>query len=94
MQFAIYSVDKSGHAKLRADTRPVHLDYLRKHAGRIVTAGPILDDAGEASIGSLLIMDFPDRAAVEAFAAGDPYATAGLFASVRITPWRKVFPEG
>jgi uncharacterized protein len=94
MQFVVYAVDKSGHAKLRADTRPVHLDYLRKHAGHIVIAGPILDEAGEDSIGSLLIMDFPDRAAVEAFAAGDPYAKAGLFASVRIRPWRKVFPEG
>ena len=94
MQFAIYSVDKTGHAKLRTDTRPTHLDYLRRHAARIVIAGPLLDEAGEASIGSLLIMDFPDRAAVEAFAAGDPYAKAGLFASVRITPWRKVFPEG
>ena len=92
MQFAIHCLDKTGHAKLRADTRPAHLDYLNKNMPHIVIAGPLLDDAGEAPIGSLLIMDFPDRAGVDGFAAGDPYGKAGLFASVRITPWRKVIP--
>ena len=43
-------------------------------------------------IGSLLIIDFPDRAAADSFAAGDPYGRAGLFASVRVSPWRKVIP--
>ena len=28
-----------------------------------------------------------------AFAAGDPYAEAGLFQSSAVMPWRKVFPE-
>ena len=42
----------------------------------------------------LLILDLPDRAAADAFAAGDPYAKAGLFESVTIHPWRKVFPKG
>ena len=43
-------------------------------------------------IGSLLVMDFSDRAAVDSFLAGDPYSRAGLFASVRVSPWRKVIP--
>jgi uncharacterized protein YciI len=30
--------------------------------------------------------------AADGFAAGDPYGKAGLFASVRVTPWRKVIP--
>jgi hypothetical protein len=49
-------------------------------------------DDGNSMTGSLLIMDFPDRAAVEAFAAGDPYAAAGLFESVVIRRWKKVLP--
>lgn len=44
-------------------------------------------------IGSLLVLDFPDRKAAEVFAANDPYAKAGLFQSVTITPFRKVFPQ-
>ena len=31
-----------------------------------------------------------DMAAAEAWAAGDPYAKAGLFASVELTAWKKV----
>ncbi|MEA2779453.1 MAG: uncharacterized protein QOK29_997 [Rhodospirillaceae bacterium] len=94
MQFAIYCLDKSGHGQLRADNRAAHLEYLKKFSAHVISAGPLLDDAGSAMIGSLLLMEFPDRAAVERFAAEDPYAKAGLFASVRITPWRKVLPQG
>ena len=93
MLFAIYCLDKTGHQQIRADTRPAHLEYLKGRLGHIVLAGPLLDDAGEAMIGSLFIVDFPDRAGADAFAAGDPYGKAGLFASVRITPWRKVIPS-
>jgi uncharacterized protein YciI len=41
-------------------------------------------------LGSLLIVDFEDRQAAEAFAAADPYAKAGLFAQVDIVAWKKV----
>jgi hypothetical protein len=42
--------------------------------------------------GSVLMLDLADRAAADAFAEGDPYARAGLFESVVIRPWKKVFP--
>jgi uncharacterized protein len=93
MQYVLYCVDKSGHAQTRADNRNAHLEYLAKFGDAIAAAGPLLDDAGSAMIGSLLIMDFPDRAAVDRFLANDPYSKAGLFASVRVTPWRKVLPK-
>lgn len=54
-------------------------------------AGPLLDMAGQP-IGSLLIIDFAERKDAVAFAAADPYALAGLFASVAVTAWRKVLP--
>ncbi len=92
MHYVLYCLDKSGHSQMRADNRNAHLDYLKKFGASIHTAGPLLDDAGTGMIGSLLIMDFADRAAVDAFVAGDPYSRAGLFASVRVTPWRKVYP--
>jgi uncharacterized protein YciI len=37
--------------------------------------------------GSLLILDVPDRTAAEGWAAGDPYAKAGLFGRVEIRAW-------
>jgi uncharacterized protein len=90
--FAIHCIDKPMQRDLRAATRPDHLAYLRDALASILVAGPLLDDDGVA-IGSMLLMDFPDRKAAVAFAAGDPYARAGLFASVAVTPWRQVFPE-
>ncbi len=92
MYFVLYCLDKSGHGQIRANNRDAHLAYLKEHRDSIVFAGPLLDDAGTGMIGSLLVMDFPDRAAVDRFLAGDPYSRAGLFASVRVSPWRKVIP--
>ena len=93
MHYVLYCLDKSGHGQIRKDNRSAHLDYLKKFGDAIFAAGPLLDDAGTGMIGSLLVMDFSDRAAVDSFLAGDPYSRAGLFASVRVSPWRKVYPQ-
>jgi uncharacterized protein len=89
--FAIHCIDKPDSAALRAETRPRHLEHLGKMVNEIVVAGPLLGTDGQP-IGSLLIVDFTDRKAAIQFAADDPYAQAGLFASVAVTAWRKVFP--
>jgi len=92
MQYAIICLDKPGQAELRSATRPAHLDYLKREVARVVYAGPLLDDKGEAPLGSLLIMNFEDLAAARRFAAGDPYNEAGLFESVTVRPIRQVLP--
>jgi hypothetical protein len=53
----------------------------------------LLAEDGTTPIGSLLVVEAADRAAIEAFCAADPYALAGLFAEVRQTPWRQVLPK-
>lgn len=93
MLFAIYCVDRPASFSLRQATRPRHLEYLAGFRDRIVMAGPMLDDAGETSVGGLLIVDFPDRAEAEAFAQNDPYRKAGLFEAVIVRRWRQVIPE-
>jgi uncharacterized protein len=93
MLFVITCLDKPDRGPLRAATRPAHLDHIRAEAGRIAIAGPLLAADGTTPVGSLLIIDFPDRAAVDRFAAADPYAKAGLFESVTVRAFRKVFPE-
>ena len=90
--FAIHCIDKPFQRELRAATRPEHLAYLETALDRILVAGPLLDDEGNP-IGSMLLMEFPDRRAAVSFAADDPYARAGLFASVAVTAWRQVFPR-
>jgi uncharacterized protein YciI len=93
MHFVFHCADKPDSAALRAANRPAHLAHLERHADAILAGGPLLGEDGTSAVGSLLILDFPDRAAAERFAADDPYAKAGLFAVVMITPWRQVYPK-
>ena len=93
MHFVFHCTDKPDSAALRAANRPAHLAHLERHADAILAGGPLLGEDGASPVGSLLILDFPDRAAAERFAAADPYAKAGLFAAVTITPWRQVYPK-
>jgi uncharacterized protein YciI len=39
------------------------------------------------------VVEFGTRAELERFSAEDPYVKAGLFQSVTVRPFRKVFPE-
>ena len=93
MHFVFHCTDKPDSAALRAANRPAHLAHLERHADAILAGGPLLGEDGTSAVGSLLILDFPDRAAAERFAADDPYARVGLFAAVTITPWRQVYPK-
>jgi uncharacterized protein len=91
MQFIIHCTDKPDSLPLRLDTRPAHVDFLNAHRDNLYIAGPTFEDDGESPNGSLLIVDFPDRAAVETFAAADPYVQVDLFESVVIKPWKMTF---
>jgi len=91
MLFIVLATDKPGAAQVRADNRPDHISYLEGFGESIVAGGATLSDDGENVTGSFLLVDVADRAAAEAFAAGDPFAVAGLFESVEIRRWRKVF---
>ncbi len=93
MLFALICVDRPGGLDLRMATRPAHLAYLEREAARLMSGGAMLDPEGKPC-GSLLVIEAADRAEVEAFAAGDPYARAGLFESTLIRPFRQVYKDG
>jgi uncharacterized protein len=90
MLFSIRCIDRTDVPGLRAQTRPQHVEYLTSLGARIVLAGPILGADEATPIGSLLIVEGPDRAGAEQMAAKDPYTLAGLFAETEITPFRLV----
>lgn len=89
MLVALIARDKPDSTQVRADNRPAHLDYLKAHALQVAQAGPLLNDAGDM-IGSLIILDVADMGAANSWAAADPYALAGLFASVELIEWKRV----
>jgi len=86
MLFAILCNDKPDHLQLRLDTRPAHLEYLKNLGERLKFAGPFLDEDGKPN-GTLAVVEADHMDAAKAIAAKDPYAKAGLFASVDIRPW-------
>ncbi len=87
MRYALICHDKPGALQTRTDNRAAHLAHIAA-TGVVELAGPFLDEAGDMC-GSLLILDVPDLAAARAWADADPYARAGLFASVSITAWKR-----
>jgi uncharacterized protein len=88
MQYVIICTDRQNSGDMRKAHREAHLRYLRE-TGFVAQAGPFLD-AGGAMCGSLIVIDVDTRDAAEEWAAGDPYALAGLFEKVEIRAWRRV----
>jgi uncharacterized protein YciI len=94
MPFAIFALDRPDSGSLRADNRPAHLEHLDRYAAKLLAGGAVLADDAATPVGSLIVFDSEDRTEVEAFIAADPFSKAGLFESVSIYPWRKVFYAG
>jgi len=89
MYFAIYALDRLNALELRLATRESHRAYLHAKHGeiRLMLAGPLLAADGKTMIGSLIVIEARSLDDATAFAAGDPYRTANLSASVDIRPW-------
>lgn len=89
MLFAFICTDKPASVELRLSVRPEHLKYLESLGSALKAAGPFTSDDGSPT-GTLAIIEAADLAAAQKIAGGDPYAKAGLFASVDIRPWKWV----
>jgi uncharacterized protein YciI len=58
------------------------------HRDGFILHGPLLSDDGAGWVGSALLVQRADRAAVEAMLAGAPYVQAGLYGSLEIHDWQ------
>ena len=88
MHFVAICQDKEGAAAVRVENRPAHVEFLKGNAASIPIAGPFLNEAGDDMIGSMLIVEAYSEADVRSPLSQDPYAKAGLFASVDVRPWK------
>lgn len=100
MLYAIISEDNADSLSKRLAARPAHLARLQalQDAGRLLLAGPHpaidTDNPGDAGFtGSLIVAEFEHLAAAQQWAAADPYIDAGVYASVTVKPFKKVFPQ-
>jgi uncharacterized protein YciI len=99
MLYAIVGTDVPDSLAKRAAARPAHLARLEalRDEGRLVLAGPFpaidANDPGPAGFsGSLIVAEFADLGAAQAWADADPYIEAGVYASVSVRPFRRVLP--
>ena len=88
MHFVVIGKDKGD---LRRAARAAHLDYVAEAQHIILYAGPLIE-AGRM-IGSLFVFEVEDRAALDAYLAGDPYFNPGIFETVEIYESRRMVPE-
>ena len=100
MWYTIYSTDKPDSLPARKQARPAHRARVNDllDQGRLLLAGPrpAIDspDPGMAGFqGSLIVADFESLEEARAWADSDPYASAGVYASVEVSPFLKVLPQ-
>ncbi len=65
MLYIAVCYDKPDSQALRLANRGAHLDFLRTNANDIKVCGPILAEDHETMIGSMLIVEAPDRPAAD-----------------------------
>jgi len=88
MQFVIHAHDKADGGAQRASLREAHLAYLEQHRTITIARGPLLDDAGQQTIGSLQLLDVANKSEAKAFWAGEPFNRAGVYEKVTMERWR------
>lgn len=81
MQFMIKALDGSGMLEKRMEVRPRHLEGMKALGKKIVCAGGLLDEEGRMK-GSLLVVDFPDREALDEYLRNEPYVTEGVWEKI------------
>ncbi|CNK16848.1 YciI family protein [Yersinia mollaretii] len=98
MLYVIFATDIPDSLEKRLSVRPAHLARLQtlQDQGRLVTAGPnpAIDsaDPGAAGFtGSTVIAEFASQQAAESWAEQDPYVAAGVYQSVIVKPYKRVF---
>ena len=83
MQFIVKAYDGEGMLEKRMAARPMHPEGMRALGKQIICAGGLLDEEGRMK-GSALIMEFEDRAALDACLSAEPYVTEGVWGKIEV----------
>ena len=87
MLFSVFTLDNPNAADKRKTEHGAHVAHLKsaKDFGVTITVGgPLVSDDGTNSIGSLMVLEAPDRASAEKFNRADPFHQNGVWGSVEI----------
>ena len=93
MQFLVKAYDGEGMLEKRMEVRPRHLEGMKALGKQIICAGGLLDDEGKMK-GSALVMEFPDRVALDEYLKSEPYVVEGVWQKVEVETMNVVLVNG
>ena len=93
MQFIITAHDGENVLEKRMAVRPRHLEGMAKLGEHIVCVGGLLDDEGKMK-GSVLILDFEDRAALDDYLKNEPYVVEQVWEKIEVETVNVVIVNG
>ena len=93
MQFLVKAYDGEGMLDKRMAVRPRHLEGMKALGKQIICAGGLLDDEGRMK-GSALVMEFSDRAALDAYLVNEPYVVEGVWQKIDVETMNVVLVNG
>jgi len=100
MWYAIIGQDVPNSLDKRIAARPAHVARLQvlQSQGRLLLAGPFpavdaMEPGAAGFSGSLIVAEFASLDSAQDWANADPYVAAGVYAGVRVQPFRKTFPQ-
>ena len=93
MQFMIKAYDGPNKLEKRMEVRPRHLEGMNKLGDHIICAGGLLDEEGRMK-GSALVVEFPDRAALDDYLASEPYVVEGVWQKIEVEAMNVVLVNG
>ena len=93
MQFLIKAYDGEGMLEKRMEVRPRHLEGMKALGKQIICAGGLLDDTGKMK-GSVLIVDFSDRNALNDYLEHETYVIEGVWQKIEVEMLNVVLVNG
>ena len=93
MQYLVKAYDGEGMLEKRMEVRPRHLEGMKALGRQIVVAGGLLDEEGKMK-GSALVMEFPDRGALDEYLKSEPYVTEGVWQKIEVERLNVVLVNG
>lgn len=93
MQFIVTAHGGENMLEKRMAVRPRHLEGMAKLGKHIVCAGVILDSEGKPK-GSVLVLDFEDREALEDYLRNEPYVIEQVWETVEVESLNVVIVNG
>jgi uncharacterized protein YciI len=89
MLYIINCWEKPDQAATVAAIRDTHQHYLLETGGNLVLAGGMLTEDGKGRLGSVYLLNMPNRKAAEDWLAAEPFHKAGIFHTATIEKMRR-----